>query len=30
VDIRQYLPDEYLLKGFDASEDNPYREKMLP
>lgn len=30
VDIRQYLPDEYLLKNFDASDNNPYRQKMLP
>ena len=30
VDIHQYLPDEYLLKDFDASDNNLYRQKMLP
>ena len=29
VDVHKYLPDRYLLKGFDATDDNPYREKML-
>ncbi|MBE5881631.1 MAG: hypothetical protein E7289_04950 [Lachnospiraceae bacterium] len=26
VDIHDYLPKEYLLKGFDATSDNPYRK----
>ncbi len=29
VDVHEYMKDEYLLKGFDASEDNPYRKEML-
>lgn len=29
LDIHDYLPEEYLLEGFDANVDNPYREKML-
>ena len=24
LDIHEYIPDEYLLPGFDASDDNPY------
>ncbi len=28
LDIHEYIPDEYLLEGFDATEDNPYREKI--
>ena len=26
VDIHDYLPNEYLLEGFDATNDNPYRK----
>ena len=29
VDVRDYLPEKYLLPGFDAGEDNPYRVQML-
>lgn len=29
LDYREYIPEEYLLDGFDASRDNPYRKKML-
>lgn len=28
VDVRDYLPEKYLLQGFDASDDNPYRKQM--
>lgn len=27
LDINEYLPHKYLLKGFDASKDNPYAEE---
>lgn len=27
LDVEDYLPQKYLLKGFDASKDNPYRLK---
>ena len=30
VDVHDYMPDRFLLPGFDASDGNPYREKMLP
>ncbi len=29
LDYRDYIPEEYLLDGFDASTDNPYRKKMM-
>ena len=27
LDIHEYIPDEYLLPGFDASDDNPYEQE---
>lgn len=29
LDIHDYLPDEYLLEGFDATLNNPYKEEMV-
>ncbi len=29
LDYKEYIPEEYLLDGFDASKDNPYRKKMM-
>lgn len=29
LDIHDYLPDEYLLEGFDATSDNPYERQMM-
>ena len=29
LDIHDYLPDQYLLAGFDATSENPYRESIL-
>ena len=29
LDYKKYIPEEYLLDGFDASEDNPYRKEMM-
>ena len=29
VDVHEYMPDKYLLKGFDASNENPYRKEMI-
>lgn len=29
VDVHEYMPDRYLLPGFDASDDNPYRKQMM-
>ncbi len=29
LDPEQFIPGDYLLEGFDASRDNPYRNKML-
>ena len=29
VDVHDYMKEEYLLKGFDASNENPYRKEML-
>lgn len=29
VDVHEYMPDKYLLPGFDATDDNPYRKEML-
>ena len=29
LDVHDYMPDNYLLPGFDATNENPYREEML-
>ncbi len=29
LDYMEYIPKEYLLDGFDATKDNPYRKKMM-
>ncbi len=29
LDYKKYIPEEYLLDGFDATEDNPYRKEMM-
>ncbi len=29
VNVRKYLPEEYLLPGFDAGEHNPYKKQMM-
>ena len=29
VNVHKYMPDKYLLKGFDASDNNPYKKKMM-
>lgn len=29
LDIHKYVPEEYLLEGFDATSDNPYEKKMM-
>ena len=29
LDYEKYIPQEYLLDGFDALPDNPYRERMM-
>ena len=29
LDVHKYIPDEYLLPGFDATENNPYRQENL-
>lgn len=29
LDYEKYIPNEYLPEGFDATEGNTYREKML-
>ena len=29
LEYKDYIPEEYLLDGFDASSDNPYRKKMM-
>ena len=29
LDIKDYVPNEYLLKGFDATEGNPYRQSNI-
>ena len=29
LDINDYVPVEYLLEGFDATEDNPYRKENI-
>ena len=29
VDVHKYMKDDYLLKGFDATDNTPYRKKMM-
>ncbi|MBO5551009.1 MAG: hypothetical protein J5966_03535 [Lachnospiraceae bacterium] len=29
LDYDEYIPEEYLLDGFDATQDNPYRKKKM-
>lgn len=29
LDINEYMPEKYILEGFDASEDNEYRKEQL-
>ena len=29
VDVKEYIPDKYLLKGLDVSDNSPYRESMM-
>ena len=29
VDVKDYIPDKYLLKGLDVSDNSPYRESMM-
>ncbi|MCR4689347.1 MAG: helix-turn-helix domain-containing protein [Saccharofermentans sp.] len=29
VDVHDYMPDRYLLEGFDATADNPYEQQMM-
>ena len=29
LDVHKYMPDKYLLPGFDATDDNPYRKQMM-
>lgn len=29
VDVRNYLPEEYLLEGFDATHNNPYQKSQM-
>ena len=29
LDIHEYMKEEYLLPGFDATDENPYKEQML-
>ncbi|MBR4431356.1 MAG: helix-turn-helix domain-containing protein [Clostridiales bacterium] len=29
LDVHDYMKDEYLLPGFDATDDNPYRKEMM-
>ena len=29
LDYTEYIPEEYLLDGFDATKDNPYRKKAM-
>ncbi|MBR6090299.1 MAG: hypothetical protein IKP86_10225 [Anaerolineaceae bacterium] len=29
LDYKQYIPEDYLLDGFNAGKDNPYRKKMM-
>ena len=29
IDVHDYLPNKYLLQGFDASDNNPYKNQMM-
>lgn len=29
LDYKQYIPEDYLLDGFDATQDNPYRKQKM-
>ena len=29
LDVHEYIPDKYLLPGFDATDENPYRKEKL-
>ena len=29
LDYTKYIPKDYLLDGFNAREDNPYRKQMM-
>ena len=29
LNYKDYIPSEYLLDGFDATKENPYRKKMM-
>ena len=29
LDVHEYIPDKYLLQGFDATDGNPYREEKI-
>ena len=29
IDVHKYIPEKYLLPGFDATDNNPYRKKMM-
>lgn len=29
LNYKEYIPEDYLLDGFDATSDNPYRKKMM-
>ena len=29
LDYKKYIPEDYLLDGFDAGKDNPYRSRMM-
>jgi hypothetical protein len=29
LDVHEYMKEEYLLPGFDATDDNPYRKEMM-
>lgn len=29
LDINEYIPEKYILEGFDASEDSPHRDKLM-
>ena len=29
VDVHEYMPDRYLLPGFDATQDNPYKKEFM-
>ena len=29
LDVHEYMPDKYLLPGFDATDDNPYKKEIM-